>query len=389
MKLKMKYTYYKVLVSLILFLGFLVNPSQAQWKASFNLEQAFESNPFRFPNPAASAITIFDGGIQKDFESISFSYVGSYSNFNQLADRNNYVHQFSVFNSDSNTELGLSLNQRFNGSEFDEYNYTIWDLFYSHSFNYDDYYFLFNANANYFNYALFSELDNLKFSGGLQINKSFETKTTIITGLNLFFKNYINPYSVIIEDTTQGMVPSAGGLGPGHNSATSNDESSLSQLSFLFRLAQSVTTSTGLALQYQQRIFLSGASRDISQYTMNYADESLIFDDPMGYESSSFGAEITQLLPWKMMLKGAYYQTQKEYSAQGIYLSEEIYDTSVFRSDTYTNSWISLIKQFYIDHGDGIPMNLEFSYQLIDNTSNSYWYNYNNQVFNISLGLNF
>ena len=141
-----------------------------------------------------------------------------------------------------------------------------------------------------------------------------------------------------------GMGPGGGG-GGGQGQYpiyTDTEAPSVSQLRLWLRAAQSITAATGLAVQYQNSFLLSGSNRYVAGITYGPNEESRIFDDPMGYESNSIGSELTQLLPGSILLKGAFYLTEKNYSSQGIYLDQENYDETTLRKDTYKSFWIRI-----------------------------------------------
>jgi hypothetical protein len=164
---------------------------------------------------------------------------------------------------------------------------------------------------------------------------------------------------------------------------------SVSQLILWVRLAQSVTSTTGLAVQYQTSTLLSGNNRDVAGISYGYSEESQIFDDPMGYESSSIGSELTQLLPLNILLKGAYYYTKKKYSSQGIYVDLESYDEATLRYDTYNTFWLRIQKSFALSSTRNTNLLVRLNYQWTDNYSNSYWYNYENQYTAIAIEFQF
>ena len=160
----------------------------------------------------------------------------------------------------------------------------------------------------------------------------------------------------------------------------------VSQLQYWLRIAQSLADNSGLALQYNARLSLSGSTRYLAGLPYEYFDESDIFDDPMGYELQSLGLEFTQLLQPSLTMKASVYAGQKEYTSQGIYLDELNFDESTLRSDKYRTARLSVIKNFSLGYA-GLSFILE--YQWLKNESNSFWYNYTNHYANISVNLNF
>jgi hypothetical protein len=83
-----------------------------------------------------------------------------------------------------------------------------------------------------------------------------------------------------------------------------------------------------------------------------------------------------------MSIKGAGYYQQKNYVAQGIYLDAVNYDQTILRQDIYRTIWATLDKRFSLWEGN---LAIQINYQWINNTSNSYWYDYDSQFFSLGL----
>ena len=216
-------------------------------------------------------------------------------------------------------------------------------------FRWGDFNFYSNLEGTLNYYSQLEELDNFNFDAGVKMQRSFESGTTIILGTIFHYKKYLN--NIFVEDSvtqSTGGSPGQGGMGQGGQNVNTiyseYDAPSVSQIQYWVRLAQSVTSTTGLALQFQSRIIAGGTSRYLSFIAFNYADESQIFDDPLGYENTNFGVELTQLLPYGFVLKGAYYHNNKDYSTQGVYTDSENYNFQQLRKDERKNAWITLKK---------------------------------------------
>jgi hypothetical protein len=134
---------------------------------------------------------------------------------------------------------------------------------------------------------------------------------------------------------------------------------------------------------------LGGSSRYLSYSSLNYSDESQIFDDPLGYENQAYGAELTQLLPWRIIFKGAYYKNKKKYATQGIYTDAENYDNNQLRNDTLTNAWVTIKKNVASNFLGSKNISIELRHQWSDNDSNSYWYNYQYNYTGFQIAINF
>lgn len=359
-----------------------------------SIDQSYESNPFRYPDEQSSLVSELGMGIQYDWHTFSMSYSGNFSRFETMMERNFYWHQAAGFGQLNNTQYGFTFEQNLNRNEYELFNLNIWSMYINQYFNLWDINFYGNINGELNEYKELEELDNYQIDAGLKLHKSYEIGTTIILGSMIHYKKYLNPNVNITADT----VTQSGGHGHGMHgnqqgyinySYLESEAPTVSQIQLWLRLAQSITQTTGLALQARTRLLLGGTNRSLAGISYNYADESQIFDDPLSYESKSIGVELTQLFPFSMVLKGSYYFTEKDYSVQGIYLSFEVYDNTILRNDTQINSNVSLQRSFkYSLLGDAI-VTLKLTFHYLNNDSNSYLYNYENQFINLGITMDF
>ena len=98
--------------------------------------------------------------------------------------------------------------------------------------------------------------------------------------------------------------------------------------------------------------------------------------------------ELTQLLPFGIVLKGAYYNNKKNYATQGIYINEEDYGTDELREDTRKNAWVTLQKKISSKFLGSNNMSVNLTHQWMENESNSYWYNYKSTYTGLGLSIN-
>ncbi|MCW8850701.1 MAG: hypothetical protein OQJ81_12035 [Melioribacteraceae bacterium] len=363
---RIKFTLFMILICL----GTL----SAQWRFSLATSQEYSNNPFSSPFPIASMVSSFNLGIEKDFSSLSLGYYGNYTNFANDDTRNFYWHQFGLWNLTDSTMYGFYAEQRVNTINYNYYNYSNLNAYYKRKFNFDGFTLLGNAAASYTDYSNLEDLRNILLNSGLMFNKSFETKTTLIGGVNFNYKNYVSSDLKSTELTGDSLES------PSSNAFTS-------QLTSYLRIAQSLTESTGLALQYSNQTILGGTANFIRQIDYVYGDESQYFDDPISYQGNSLSAQLTQLFSETMFFKINFSYASKEYPSQGIYESIDYYDELKIRVDNKTDLNLSLTKYFYTGKEEQNTLLLTLSYNMINNNSNSFWYDYkSNQV---SLLLNY
>ena len=382
--------YYKYFFFAAVILFSLNINSSGQTIGFISMDQAYDSNPFRDIETKSSWISAMNVGVQHNTEDFSLSYTGIYSRFDTFSERNYYWHQAALFAEKNNFQYGLMFEQTFNSIDYEVLNTNKYSGYINSYFNIGEFNFYTNLEGNLNYFSQLQELDNFNLDAGIKMQKSFESGTTILVGSIFHFKKYLT--NIVVEDTTNQSVTTMGGPGSGRQGGYSLSEyeaPSVSQFQLWLRLAQSITNSTGLALQYQSRLIVGGTSRYFSGADYNYADESQIFDDPLGYENQSYGVELTQLLPLGIVLKGSYYKNKKDYATQGIYTDAENYDFLQLREDTRTNARVTLQKRIASKFFGSKNVSINFTYQWVNNESNSYWYKYESNYTGLGFSVNF
>ncbi len=402
----MKRKFFQTVCLSTLIMLVLTISGKSQWYYSVSTDQEYNSNPFRLPNGTSDYISQFALELQHDWSNFSVQYTGSYLNFQDNASHNYYWQQLSLGGGDT-TRWYLQAENRLNRSDFSYYDY----LQFAGGFNHRNFRnnTLLQMGANFYlnTYPELSELNNFQFNGYLTYHHSFPTRTTFIGAVNYNFKAYLNPYEYVEEAATdEGIVTSissvdgyGGGRGrrdtSGMGGVTTSwyygnqflETTTVSQMVLTARLAQSLTRFTGVALQYTFRKSLSNQDRSLAGLVPGYQDESRLFDDPMGYEGQTVGVELTKIFPYFVSLKMAGYWKEKNYLSQGIYLDEENFDENTLRQDEYKTIWVSLRKKWALSQN--FALTVSAYYQWTDNTSNSYWYQYQNQSVSLGLQLDF
>jgi len=378
----------------------------SQWNLTLSLDQAYNNNPFRLPEQQESWISSLNFGIQRQFNNFFINYDGQFNYFEAMGNRNFYWHQVGVGFGSENTNFGMNVEQRVNKTDYNIYNYSMLAGYFNQQFQLAKFNWLWSNGAFYNDYSELSQLNNWEINSNLQIHRTFPTRTTIMGGTGIYYKRYTNSELTVPLDTaTTQIYESALGNGKGGSSGGRHgtigsdggyfsqiiyadfEVPSITQIRLWGRLAQSLTATTGLAVQYNYQNLLSESARFITGISYNYSEESQIFDDPMGYEGSSIGGELTQLLFGGIILKGAFYYRDKQYVSQGIYTDAEIYDGSILRSDIDKIFWLNFQKRVEINFREGSDLIFKFNYQWINNQSNSYWYDYSNHQ--VSIGFEF
>ncbi|MBU2491841.1 MAG: hypothetical protein KJ571_04390 [Bacteroidetes bacterium] len=342
----------------------------AQLSAGFSTTQVYDSNPYRSPIAEAEIISSYSGGIEYDFTSFNFLYYGSYSLFNKSVERNNYWHQFGFYKSGEDNILGIYGEQRINKELYNYYDYISVTGYYRKKLDSLFMNPVLNLSAGYKNYTNLSDYNNVFISAGLNLNRSFDTKTALILNSALNYKYYLNTGSM---------------LGARNNSSALSS----TQLYFNFRAAQSLFENTGLAVYYINRSLLGESLSLLGDYYSSYGDESDLFDDPYSRNENAFGAELTQILPLEIIAKTGFEISSRNYPSQGIYINSELYETGTDREDSQNAFYLQMNKTIPLDSANQTSLNFGINYSYINKSSNSYWYDYKGSTFTINLGLQF
>lgn len=371
-------------VKLFIIILFLISSlSPAQWNFSLSTDQGYDDNPFRSQISTKTFLSSVNFGLENDLETLSIGYFGSYLNFNAAPERNFYWHQFGMWKSFENSGLGIYAEQRLNKDIYTYYDYTNITAYYNHKFNFEDFFITLSPNLSLTKYQDIAIMDNYKGSFGLNINRGFESGTTLILGGALNYKKYLNPiqsgiYTYIDENNL-----------PVIESYLDENVSSITQLVSYGRIAQSITPTTGLAVQFTNRSIFNGFGAFVKDLNMIYGDESEMFDDPVNYEGNNLSFELTQIIFDDMEIKAGFFKNRKYYLSQGIYDALYNYDTGIMRSDIQNIFNFSVKKTIPLGFLGESDLSVGLNYQLIDNKSNSSLFNYKSNSINVNLGFEF
>ncbi|MGD8781620.1 MAG: hypothetical protein PVH88_21965 [Ignavibacteria bacterium] len=340
---------------------FCSQTTSAQWSAAFSTMQEYDSSPYRSPVDEPDIISSYNGGLEYGFGSFNLLYYGSYSLFNETKERNYYWHQLGIYNIGESSAFGLYGEQRINKTDFNFYDYISFTGYYRQKFDSLLLTPVINFTGSYRKYRIISDYNNIFLSAGINVNKSFQTKTAVIVNSSFNYKYY-----PVREDDS--------GL-------------SSSQLYFNFRVAQSIFEGTGIAAYYFNRSLLGESLTLAGDYTYSFGDESDLYDDPYSRNENAFGMELTQILPEEIIAKAGFEISKKNYPSQGIYIDAETYETGTDRDDRQNAFYLKMNKTIAFD-STGLPsLNIGLSYSFINKNSNSYWYEYEGSLFSINLGL--
>jgi hypothetical protein len=254
-----------------------------------------------------------------------------------------------------------------------------------------------------FRYRAYANLDELSYSDHsvfIQFSKFLESKTTLIAELQLGNKLYISSPQTTLSGRSSsasgGMMGSGEMWGERVNtgmgstmSVVSYDNPATTQLTGTLRVAQSLTSSTGLSLQYLARGNISPRTRFISNGGADYLSDEELWDDPYGYESNEWSLTLTQVLPWEMTGRAVGESSSKLYSRSIFLPGDTDVPTGPSRADKRFTMTVEIKKSF--DRLLGILDDVVFSlgYFYLQNESNDTYYRFRNNSFSLGVSKQF
>ena len=370
---------------------------QAQFSTNVELSSYNDDNLFRTPDSTTEDI-LSDVGVRLGYRLpdsyINIYYDGTFFVYNNLSERNFSVHDIGFSNSkvfgkdDAHTiYMGAEYTIR---SNTDTYNYYDYTQVYAYANLRLDLNYLFlkgGYNFRYRDYANVPDLTNYRHFLFLQLNKSFETRTSVILEADFGLKSFAGQQ--IFTDSTR--VTSGNGRRSSSSIQTSSSVSeipSLSQAVILARVAQSLHDRIGIYVQYRKQISLTDET--IYQNTDSYYQDEELFDDPFSYESTSYSSQLTWIMPWVMKLQVGGALVSKSYISEQAYESEiDSVGLAGNRKDDRFYYYLNFSKTFHTNKRWLRTVVFSFNYNIVRNESNSYWYNFENSILGGGLQLKF
>ena len=249
----------------------------------------------------------------------------------------------------------------------------------------------------------------------LQQNLFFPTRTTVIGRIQFEIKRFLA--STVDERLVQTMVirmdnPGSGqsdrsrnqGRGNGRGETGNRNTGTVSsadtaveilervvrvetpgrevmQLKCSLRVAQSVSATTGLAVEGRIQRRVQGSGRLLSYQDSGYEDDDPLADDPYNFESQTLVVEWSQRLFWGMLLRTGWQSEWKDYAYLALNLEGEPLQERPVRKDARSLVWFMLTRQFVL--GGRTSAEIFLSCHLIDNESNEAYSDYQNQIFTL------
>jgi hypothetical protein len=372
-------------IILIFLFGILAANAPAQFtvETSFGtmLDNNIDNNYLSIADRIASGSIKTGYGWSSDQTETGLSYTGGLSYYSQIIDRSFSTHQVNVdYERTSGEEDASTLNAsggfsaRLDRGDYSLYDHQIYNgsLQWQHFFTETSK----GKGAYAFNYVRFSELPAFNYTEHLLSTEGaayFSTKTTLIARANIGMKIY----------STANYDPATANGGMGRGRKQSNATSpSVTQLTGMVRVGQSIFENTGLSLTAQYQWNVQKESRYLASEYGNISDDAL-YDDHYGYEGLQLTTMLTQVILSDTRIRIVGNWQNKLYSNLAAYdLADNL--LSGQRSDTRTTLSMQFTKEF-----ESLGITLNAAYDYIVNASNDSFYDYTNNAFSVGLSVPF
>ncbi len=389
----------KIIFVLLFQLAVLEN-GHAETGISANLFYSYDSNTFRnylnYSDRIGQGTLYLSHDFGGNADLFRVYYQGNYYNFNNFVDRNFLYHQAGIAYSHEMADpgnviyAGAKFANRLNKELYNYYNFNQFIAYANARFKLGSSFLQGGyrlRERTYQNLEGFSYWEHMLF---LRFNRSFETRTSVTIESNFGFKNYVaRTYVTTVYDSS--FMGGRGGRMGGRGIRTIisvEDAPSAKLLVSSFRLAQSITTSTGLSLEVLYRYNFDSEARTLATIESGYMTEDELFDDPYSYKGLQYTAKITQLLPRGIQTAISFTLTNKFYPG---HLALDLDGNPVdgqYRSDQLRYFYAGLEKSFALKH---LFASLTFYLESywIKNSSNDDYYRYTRSLFSGGMTVNF
>ena len=343
----------------------------AQFYLTVDVKGYYDDNIFNNYLGASDFINVFTGEIGYDFESeqnnFEIYYTGFFNRYYEYFDKSTTTQKFGAVNTylfsedDNPLNIGINYSVRINKE-----GYYIYDLNqisayanYMHSLS-ESNKLQFGVIGNRIDYKNFSLFSHYQLKAFLRSINSFESKTSLTVAAEIDQKNYIEKMK------SQGIA----------------DE--ILQVKLFLQIGQGIRDDLGLSIFTLLRKNISGGNRYYSSIDYIYYEEEL-FNDVYSNEGIESGLTLSYLFRPNIMGRIAGRYEVRNYTNLPA-ADKEGNDLSELRKDNQFSIGTSL--EFGLSEIiNGLYLSL--NYNFIKNSSNDFYYEYNNQIYAITLGFDF
>ncbi len=357
--------YFIIIIIALIFLS-VQDKIFSQIPITLKVENYYDDNIYNNSMKASDFISSVSFSTGYNFESernnLQFYYMNNFGYFNENLSKSSNSHKLGIVNTflfaedDNPLNIGINYSFRNNRDEYSTFDFNQLSLYanYRHSLSEDSFIllgYLFSKN-DYKNLSVFSYNEN---KGFIKYSTTFSTKTTLLIGSEIYFKNYLE------------------------NTADSSSKNGTSQLSLYLNLSQSLAEYSGLSGYFNLRTNLTSSTRYLYSGDLIFYEEE-IFNDIYSNDGYDFGVAFTQILSSKISSKIEFGYSTRNFSnlqaatIDGYYLNENRNDKQYAVGIEFLTNLNSIIT--------GLSASIKWNY--IKNNSNDAFYMYDNQIFSIS-----
>ena len=366
MKRKIGFLHFVVLLAFLFTLD-----SNAQFYLTADVEGYYDDNIFNNYVGASDFINAFTGELGYDFETernnFELYYTGFFNRYYEYTDKSATIQRFGAVNTylfsenDNPLNIGLNYVVRINKEDYSIYDFHEVSAYanYLHSISESNKIQLgvIGNKIDYKNFPLFS---NYQAKAFLRSINSFESRTSLTLAAEIDQKIYIEKMQ------SQGLADDA------------------LQAKLFLQIGQGITNNLGLSAFALLRNNLSGGNRYYTNVDYIYYEEEL-FNDVYSNEGIESGLTLSYLFRPNIMGKVAAEYESRNYTDLPA-ADEEGNDLDELRKDNQFSIGASL--EFGLSEIlSGLYLSL--NYNFIKNSSNDYYYDYNNQIYSITFGFDF
>jgi len=344
---------------------------QAQLYLTADVEGYYDDNIFNNYLNASDFINAFSGELGYDFETeqnnFEIYYTGFFNRYYKYNDKSTTIHKFGTVNTylfseyDNPLNIGINYAVRVNKEDYYIYDFNQVSAYanYMHSIS-ESNKLQIGIIGNRIDYENFSLFSHYQLKAFLRSINSFETGTSLTTAVEIDNKSYIEDYR------SEGLA------------------NEVLQAKLFLQLGQGITDDFGLSAYAFFRNNLSGGNRYFNSIDYVYYEEEL-FNDIYSNEGVETGLTLSYLFLPNIMGKISGRYEIRNYTDLPA-ADKEGNDLNELRKDDQFSIGASM------EFGLGKILSglyLSLNYNYIKNNSNDYYYDYNNQIYAITLGFDF
>lgn len=356
------------LLGALLFFTLFVPNLFAQFYFAADVEGYYDDNIFNNYLNASDFINAFTGELGYDFETekniFEIYYVGFFNRYFEYQDKSSSLHKFGLVNTylfsdyDNPLNVGINYAARINKEDYYIYDYSRISAYanYMHSIS-EKNKIQPGVIVNRIDYENFYFFSNYQLKAFLRSINSFESRTSIIVAAEIDQKLYV-------ENTQNPDYPNG-----------------LLQAQFYLQIGQGITDYFGMSAYVFYKKNLSGGNRYLASLDYVFYEEEL-FNDIYSSEGLETGLSMSYLILPNLIGKIAGKYAVSDYTDLPV-ADEEGNELDEFRKDNQ----FTVGAAFEMGLGEMLSgLYLSLNYNYVNNISNDYYYNYQNNLFAIALG---